>query len=181
MSGKIRWLAILAACSSAIFLAAAYGAPFLLLGAIIQPWARTTGRWLTWIGALYLSEVVVPYGTGIVLSTLKQPSENMVSLFPLFLLATVFVYCCDIALVIEAVKSKGTQWSCGKLDSVVWISAAILSAWCVWQNRGTMYAYSHEGRLDILLLTVAWDAIIVAFDVALILHALKTRRTVVAA
>ena len=39
-----RWLAGSAACCAAIFGAVAFGAPFLLLGALVQPWARTTGR-----------------------------------------------------------------------------------------------------------------------------------------
>lgn len=136
-----------------------------------------------WIGALLLSEIVVPYGSATVVSMLKHPSGGhwMFSIFPLFVLATVLAYSCDIALVIEAVRSKGTPWSRGKLDSVVWIAAAILTAWCVWENRETMYAFSHEGRSDVLLLAVALNIPIIAFAAALILHAFKTRRTVVAA
>jgi len=182
MSGKLRWLAILAACSSTVFLPA-YGAPFLLLGAIIQPWARTTGRWLMWIGALFLSEIVVPYGPAVIVSLLRHPTGDswIFSIFPLFVLSTVLVYSCDIALVIEAVKSKGIPWSRGKLDPAVWAAAAILSAWCAWEHRDIGYAYSHAGRFDVLVFALPFYAVIIAFDAALILHALKTRRTVVAA
>ncbi len=177
--GGIRLLAALASCSAILF-SAIYLTPFLLLGAIIQPWARTTGRWLMWLGALLVSVLVVPYGPAFIVSWLKHPPESSIfSIFPLFVLATLVVYCCDIALIVEAVKSKGNPWSRGKLDSVVWVAASILSAWCVWAIQAMGYAYTHLG-IESLFPILAFDAVVIAFDVGLILHALKTRRIAVA-
>jgi hypothetical protein len=179
VSAKIRWLAVLAGCSSAIFAALAFGAPFLILGAIVQPWARTTGRWLIWLGAFLLSLMVVPFGTGIVLGQARHLGRDnwSFSIFPLFVLSTALIYCCDIALVTDAFKSKRQQWVRGSLDWLVWVVAIAPSAWCIWQNASTVRAYRLNGglRLDLILTSVRLDALILFFDVALVVHAIRCR------
>ena len=176
VSRKIRWLAILAGCSSAVF-GAAFGS-FLTLGAIIQPSARTAGRWLIWLGALLLSLVVVPFGPGVVFEQARLLSRGgNVGILLLFIVSTVLVYWCDAAIVLEAVKSRRNQWVRGGLDWLVWIAAIGLSAWCAWFAASMVYAYRANGRFDVLLTTVGFGAVILFFDLALIVHAVRTRRT----
>jgi hypothetical protein len=64
----------------------------------------------------------------------------------------------------------------GRLDWLVWIAAITLSAWCAWIIPGTTYAYRVNGRVDSLLTTTGLGALILFFDLALIVHAVKTRR-----
>jgi hypothetical protein len=184
VSGKIRWLAVLAGFSSAVFAAMAFGAPFLILGAVIQPRARTSGRWLIWLGALFLSLVVIPFGTGVVLENARHLGRDNWSftMFPLFVVSTALVCWCDVALVIDAFKSKGNEWARGRLDWLVWIVAAVLSAYCVWQSTLTVRSYRLNGglRLDLILTSAALDALILFFDVALVIHAIRCRPRAIA-
>lgn len=162
LSAKLRWLAVLAGCSSAIFGVMAFGAIFLILAALIQARARTTGRWLMWLGALLLS-VVIPYGIGIVFSR----ASWSINTFPLFLLSTVLVCWCDLALLIEALRSKRSRWVTGSLDWLVWIAAIILSVWSIWIGVETVTAYQRLGglRLDLILVPISLNAVILFFDV----------------
>ncbi len=112
VSLKLRWLAILAGCFSAVFGVSAFGAPFLILGAAIQPRARTSGRWLMWLGALLLSLIVVPFGTRAVFEGAKHLGRDNFSftLFPLFVVSTALVYWCDVALVMQALRVRRNKW-----------------------------------------------------------------------
>jgi hypothetical protein len=51
---------------------------------------------------------------------------------------------------------------------------------CVWQTLYTVQAYQRLNglRIDLIVTTVGLDALIFCFDVALTIHAVKTRRTV---
>ena len=178
VSVKLRWLAILAGCFSAVFGAAAFGASFLILGAAIQPRARTTGRWLMQLGALLLSLIVVPFGTETVFEGAKRLGRDNWSftIFPLIVVSTALVFWCDIALVVEALRLKRNKWARGSLDWLVWIAATVLSTWCVWQTLDTVRAYQRLNGLRIDILTmVGLDTLIFCFDVALTIHAIKSR------
>jgi hypothetical protein len=133
-----------------------------------------------WLGALLLSLIVVPYGTTLLFGQAWHLGRDNWSfaIFPLFVVSTASVYLCDVAIVIEAFKSKGQGWVRSRLDWLVWISAAVLSAWCVWLDVETVRAYQLQGglRLD-LILVVGLDALMLFFDAALIALAVKTRRT----
>lgn len=181
VSVKLRWLVILAGCFSAVFGLMAFGAPFLILGAAIQPRARTSGRWLMWLGALLLSLIVVPFGTGAVFEGARHLGRDNWSftIFPLFVVSTALVYWCDVALVMEALRLRRTKWARGSMDWLVWIAATVLSAWCVWQTLDTVRAYQRLNglRIDLILNTVGLDTLILCFDVALIIHAVKSRPT----
>jgi len=181
VSAKLRWLAILAGCFSAVFGVSAFGAPFLILGAAIQPRARTSGRWLMWLGALLLSLVVVPFGTGAVFEGAKRLGRDNWSspIFPLFVVSTALMYWCDVALVMEAIRLRRNKWARGSLDWLVWITATVPSALCVWQTLDTVQAYRRLNglRIDLILTTVGLDTLIFCFDVALTIHAVKSRLT----
>jgi hypothetical protein len=118
LSEKLRWLAVLAGCSSAVFGPMAFGSPFLILGAVIQPRARTTGRWLMWLGSLFLSLVVIPFGTAAVFEDARHlgPDNWSFTIFPLFVLSTILVCWLDVALVMEGLRSKCNPWVPGSLD-----------------------------------------------------------------
>jgi len=136
---------------------------------------------LMWQGALLLSLMVVPFGTGAVFEGAKRLGRDNWSFpFPLFVVSTALVYWCDVALVMEALRIRRNKWARGSLDWLVWITATVLSAWCVWQTLFTVRAYQrlHGLRIDLILTTVGLDTLIFCFDVALIIHAVKSRLTV---
>ena len=68
------------------------------------------------------------------------------------------------------------RWVRGPLDWMAWIAAILLSAWSVREAPGIMYAYRHYGRLDSVLMALAFDALVLLFDVVLIVHAVKNRQ-----
>jgi hypothetical protein len=182
-SRKIRWLAVLAACSSAVFGPSALGSPFLILGAVIQPRAPTTGKWLAWLGALLLSIIVIPFGSGTVFedARLLLSGHNIANgwLFPLFLVATSLVLCCDIVLVTDALASRHNLWRRGSLDWLVWVAALVLSAWAIWLEAETVRAYRRQGglRTDIVFTRIGLTVLFLLFDLALVVHWLRGRRS----
>jgi uncharacterized membrane protein len=171
----IRWLAILTGCSTVVFSVSAFGAPFLILGAAIQSRARTTGRWLMWIGALLLSLFLVPLSSELVNEIRRTFWSDTFAIVLLAAIATILVYCCDIALLVEGFRSRRDPCTRGSLDWVVWIVAIILSAWEVWADQGTLYAYQH-GFIGTVLTSVGLSGVVLLFDTALIVHAVRTRR-----
>ncbi len=68
----------------------------------------------------------------------------------------------------------------GYLDWLVWITGTVLSTWCVWQTLDTVRTHQRLNglRIDLILTTVALDTLIFCFDVALIIHVVKSRLTV---
>jgi hypothetical protein len=87
----------------------------LVLGAAAQPRFPRSGRVLTYIGALILSVVILPYGAGIVLTVVRELHRHheynysFLGLITLWVLSVVFVTWCDVALVIEAIKANGPR------------------------------------------------------------------------
>jgi hypothetical protein len=120
LSAKLRWLAVLAGCSSAVFGPLGFGSPFLILGAVIQPHERTSGRWLMWLGSLVLSIVVVPLGTVTVFEDARHLDRDNWSftIFPLLVLSTILVCWFDVVMVMEGLRSKRTKWVPGSLGSL---------------------------------------------------------------
>jgi hypothetical protein len=164
-------LAAIAACCSAVFGAVAFGAPFLLLGALVQPWARTTGRWLMWFGAIFLIWPTV-MGSAFVFEQLiagRLGDTVTDRVFPLFVISTILLYWCDIALTVDAFRNRH-RWLRGSLDCLVWIVALAPSIWCVWLG---ILRYP-VGRIDIFFTGIGIDALVLSFDAALIVHAVRT-------
>ena len=77
LPGRIRLLAVVAGCLSAVAGSSGMGPGFaiysgiLVLGAAAQPGFPRSGRVLTYIGALILSVVILPYGAGIVFTVVR--------------------------------------------------------------------------------------------------------------
>lgn len=181
-SARIRWLALVAGCSAALaggvsysWLYLIFGLP-LVLGAIIQPQAPTSGRWLMWVGALVLSPFIIPYGFAMArdMGTLDWTTGGTaVAISLLFIASGALLLLCDMALVIEGFQVQYKQWTRGRLDWVVWIVAFALSAWCARLTPTVAYAY-RNGRPYELLINLGLDAAILVFDVALIVLATKS-------
>jgi hypothetical protein len=179
---KIRSLAVIAGCSAIVFGPLAFGSLFLVAGAVVQPRAPTSARWLMWVGALLLSIFVLPLGISTALEQAKLlQSGNHWTLDPMFLLlglSAVIVCSCDATLVIDALKSKhNNNWVHGKLDWLVWILATILNAWCVWLYLPKANSYVHGGRPLDLIFAVGLITVVLLFDVALLVHAVRGRRS----
>jgi hypothetical protein len=159
ISARLRWLAVAAALCPAIWGPAGFGLCFLIPGALVQPRAPISGRWLMWIGALFLSLIVVPFGPVGVFERARMLRTDhgieTVAISSLFVASTVLVIWCDLALVMEASR-KCNQWVRGSLDWVVWITAGVLNTWCVWVSLSDVRAYRRLGglRLDLILTAV---------------------------
>jgi len=153
---KLRWLAVAAGCSSIVFGPLALISPPLIVGAVIQPRARTSGKWLMWFGSILLSLVVVPIGTGSMYGVVKHPSNFPNGIFSLLMVLSFILVCwLDVAIVIDGLRSKTGRWVRGDLDWVVWGVAAALTAWCVWLDMGTVQAYRRLGSLRVDLMLTA--------------------------
>jgi hypothetical protein len=87
-------------------------------------------------------------------------------------MSTVLVCWCDVAFLVEALVHRGNPWVRGNLDPLVWLAALVLSAWSAWLGVPSAGPYH---RADSLLMGICLDAIVFAFDGALIVHALKIR------
>jgi len=88
---------------------------------------------------------------------------------------------CDVALVSEAVlrirnHPAEAPRSGRNLDWVVWIVAAAMTVFCSWASVLNIGLYSSYGRLANLLPWLGLTAVMLLFDVALIMHAAKPPR-----
>jgi hypothetical protein len=151
ISAKLRWLAVAAALCHAIWGPAGFGLSFLIPGALVQPRAPTSGRWLMWIGALFLSLIVVPFGPVGEFERARMLRTDhgieTVAISSLFVASTVLVIWCDLAPVMEASRRKCNQWVRGSLDWVLRITAGVLNTWCVWVSLSDVRAYRRLGGL----------------------------------
>jgi hypothetical protein len=190
VSSKTRLLAISAGCFSALAGTLSLGPVFLLvprfliLGAIVQPRSPRLGRWLMWVGAFCLSLAVIPTGLGVLGDSMRafhsHAPEFMAAPFALSLLSVVLVVWCDAALIVDAVmlwrrKAELQGPSQHSLDWLVWTAAVVLSAYCFGTGPLNVRAYRLHDRLDILLTWVVLSAVVLLFDVALVVHAVKSR------
>jgi hypothetical protein len=184
ISPKLRWLAIATGCvvaSTGVLLqwTDPIGPAFLALGAAIQPRSSRPGRWLMWLSALSTNV----WTSAIAVALLREIKTGN---FPLPALAIYLAFAlllwCDVALVMDAMsparrQADRVQASSGILDWVVWIAALVWSSYFVWWTVLAVRAYRLNVRFDILLTALGLDAAVLFFDIALIIHALKSRRT----
>jgi hypothetical protein len=182
ISPGTRWMAVVAGCSSFVFGAAAYGSPILILGAAIQPRAPTSGKWLMWLGALLLTCTVVPFGPRTVLDlakTLPGSGAASIVIFSLFVLSPLLVLWCDATILRDALQLRHHQWVPGSLDWVAWLAAVALTAGCIWASAIAAQGQRLQGSLrhDLFLTVGGLDLLILIFDVALVIHMVKTRYT----
>lgn len=147
----------------------------LALGALIQPKARTSGRWLMWVSA-FLLNYVLPYGVRFAVDFPKRKNVSLIIL--LLLISTILVVICDIALVWEAWTSGKSAWTRSSFDWIAWLGAVLLSAWLVPNAWRAIQQYVVAGAIprtaDFLLVGLS-NAAVLCFDGALIALAIRTR------
>jgi len=190
VSARVRWLAIAAGCfsASAGFLAFGWLFPlvpaFLVLGAVVQPRSPRPGKWLMWLGAFFLSLVVLPIGVEMLfggIRSLRLHHEGFIIVpFSLSLVSVLLVLLCDTALLIDGMTMRRNlrekvQSSQRSLNWLVWIAAMILSVYLTAMSVAALRAYNLHGRLDVLLMWATLSSIVLLFDVALVVQAVKRR------
>jgi hypothetical protein len=186
---RTRWLAIAAGCVSGLAGSLPFGPLFsalpliLIVGAVFQRWSPHPGRWLMWLGAFFLTmDVAVFLGPGVLSpKRLLGPyyDRNLLIFFVLSLASLALVGWCDLALIIDARKSKDASAPANQgfpriADWIVGLVAIFLTAWAVWSILASFYPVHRYGNWEILLLVVGSIA---AFDVAIVAHAVKMYRS----
>jgi hypothetical protein len=191
VSNRTRRLAIVAGGVSGIAGALPYGPIFLLvpsiliLGAIVQRWSPSPGRWLMSLGAfiltVYVGLFLAPQGISGIWSLPSTHDINYLTLIVLALASTVLVGWCDIALVVDARRMSHVPGAIEQnlpraADRVVWLAALCLSGLAGWYAYHAALAYRAYGRLDLLLLAILFGVAVVFFDIKLISNSIKARR-----
>jgi hypothetical protein len=185
---RTRWLAIAAGCVSGLAGSLPFGPLFsalpliLVLGAILQRWSPHPGRWLMWLGAFYLTMVVAMFLAPAVLSPkrLLAPyyDRNILIFFALSVASLALVGWCDLALIIDARKSKNASAPANQgfprtADWLVGMFALCLTAYAVWSILASFYPVHRFGNWEVLLLVVGSIA---ALDVAIVVHTVNIYR-----
>jgi hypothetical protein len=117
LSSRLRWLALAAGCSSGIALVS-FGVLSIfgilpIVGAAIQRRMPRVGRLVLYVGIVLLTYLIVPFGMIALRETIRT------SLFPLdfvgltltlmWILSPPLVICCDVVLIVEAVRQRRTR------------------------------------------------------------------------
>ena len=186
-----RQMAI-AAGIAAILALFGYGLPGLLVGsmpivgAAVEPYIGRLGRWLLAAGALNLTIVAAAGAIGHALA-LRDPAfrdSNAILGTSLLTLSLVLIVWCDAALVIQIVKSRDSAALIERpyfrpLRWLVWLEALIGSALffpeavseCIQLSRHALGVSLGSA----LPLVVFPSLVLLAFDVALVAHAIRMR------
>jgi hypothetical protein len=184
-----RWLAIVAGLLVAITGSLGWGPLFafypsiMIIGAVAQPRSGYSGTWLMWLGTFWVSIFTFLYFPRVALQSLKLMIDGHGHLDLLMLilsaLSTVAVALCDVALVVDAWKSKGNvkNASSNKKSGqwVVGVVAASLTAWAVPAGVRAILNYPRIGRIDLILTPLAFVVPVILLDVRLITKMLKAK------
>jgi len=164
----------------------------LILGVIADYRSARRGRWLMWVGAAYLSVTLLQMEILILpefvaeLRSYHHLGGLGSVVFPLSIASILLIIWCDVALLIDAVKTRRSsiapeRFSLGTTDWIVWITALLFSVYSFWGIPFLLRAFNQGfDRLDILLTELALIFIAIVFDVALVIDAVKVwhaRRT----
>jgi hypothetical protein len=189
---RVRWLAIAAGLLSGLGGSLLFGPLFLLvpsvqiLGAVIQPYSPRPGRLLLSMGVLLLSGYaglfLAPQAFGAILGSRSEFDLSHVALFVLLLVALLSVAWCDVAFIkairqIRQSPSIGAQRFPGPGDWIVWITAICISVWILPMSLQSAFVYRRTGRLDILLSSTAFGLVVLLFDAALVVNAVRLSRS----
>jgi hypothetical protein len=188
VSGHTRWVAI-----GAGFLTAVYGflaggwlslvLPILLIaGAVVSPYSPREGRRLIRVCAILLSIGFFPLaffslrGIGADLSSYHD--INILEMVGLSLATPLLVAWCDAALVVDALGRRRTtvmsaQAKENRRELLSFIAVAVFSYWSLPGSVRGIVSYGRIGRLDILLVSLAVGAVVVAYDIFVVIAAVK--------
>lgn len=187
---KVRLLAALAGCFSAVWGVLVFGWPFavvpvfLILGAIIQPRSPLPGKWLMWVGAFLLSMVVLPIGTPTLFAGIRglgfYHDTSMIVTFSLSLASVLLVVCCDATLLYSMTLRNNHGDIRGSsrrtMTWLVWVAALVLTVYLLVMSMSAFQAYRTYGRLDLLLTWVSLSLVALLFDIALAVRAVRRIR-----
>jgi hypothetical protein len=184
---RTRWLAVVTGCFTAVagtFVGGLFFLipSFLILGAVVQPRSPRSGRWLMWLGAFLLSLMTLPLASVLLsesIPTLRVHYDyGELTLVSLCAMSVFLVIWCDVELVVDAIRMRRgrlalAQRSAGAAEWLVWAAALCLSLMSLPYSVLGVSAYRREGRLDILLFSLASSVFVILFDVALAVDAVK--------
>lgn len=189
---RIRRLAIATACVTAAATLTTGGGFLLTIplicGVIAESGSPRRGRWLMWVGAAYLSVTLLPMEIVILPEFITEfRSYHRLGglgpiLAPLWIASIFLIICCDVALLIDAVKTRRNRVASESLsptmaDWMVWISAVLFSVFSFWGIPFLVRAYRRGfDRSNILLTDLAIILIATVFDIALAVDAAKMWR-----
>jgi len=191
---RTRWLAIIAGCVSGLAGSLPFGPLFslepaiLIFGAVLQCRSPRPGRWLMWLGAFVLTVHVVVFLGPAVLAVLSPKQllapyydQNLLIFFLLSLASLGLVGWCDVALIVDAVRSANASPPADQgfprtADLIVGMFALCLMAGAVWWVLASFYPLRRYHRVDILLFAAAFAVPVAAFNVATVAHAVKMYR-----
>jgi hypothetical protein len=194
MPVRIRRLAIAAGCvAGALGIGMTYIFPIvsapLILGAYTQPRSTRSGRWLMWVGALLLNFSSLYFAWGVmvdVLRNLPRFHDFMILLFLVLSVATLILLgWCDVELVLEAVRVKrngmtSDQQFSRSAEGLIWMVAFCLSLWVfsLIPDDPIIYRnYFLYRNLFNLVFPFLLQLAVITFDAALVIRAVKMRRT----
>jgi len=160
----------------------------LVLGAVVQPYSIRPGRWLTWVGASFLSVTILPAAAVLPLGDALAPHGVLGRFFfPLWIASLILIVWCDAALITDAIKIRGradpSRRPPGVGEWLVWSVAVFLSLWVLWVGVSVSPAlYRRVGSqyfpsLLYVGICLAWVLIVVSFDIALVIDALGRLRS----
>jgi hypothetical protein len=161
----------------------------LIFAAIVQPYSLRHGRWLLWVTAFLLTIAVGPIcvqglRTNIpLLKSLHDP--NFIGMLFLLFASLLLICGCDLALLIDTLKvrqrrSLPNSISRGSHEWISWIGAFLLSLYLIPVSISGSVSYGSNGRLDVMLLSLALGLTVVVFDLAIVVDAIKIGRRRVA-
>jgi hypothetical protein len=131
-----------------------------------------------WVSAI--SMTVVTFATGAVKILASIGTINLPGAAIVLMMALLFL--CDVALATEAVLRRRRNAaqvppSSRNLDWVAWIAAFALTAYYLWISASAVGPYRLYGGLGTLLPATGLAAVMLLFDVALVVHSFKGPRT----
>jgi hypothetical protein len=191
VSTNTRRLAIVAGCFSAFAGVLAFGPlslfipSLLVIGAVLQPRSGRPAQLLMLVSACCLSLSVLPISLEIVVGELKKigigTSHFLTGSFVLSLVVGLLVVWCDLALVVESIKTRHNSIHHApfgsRSDWFVYALALILTAYISYIAVFSFHAYRQHDRVDILINWLVLALIVLLFDVGLGVHAIGRRNS----
>lgn len=187
-AGLLSAAAVILAFGGGLSLSVVFLLSLLILGAALQPWSPGPGKYLMRLGAfvstawvaLMVLRTIVEFAP--ILS--RYHDFNIVAIFAVSLAPVVFLFWCDVVLVLEVrnakyAESRADQQFPRPADWVVWMIALALTPLAGSFGLGISTIHQLHGQQRILSSSIAMVIVVgVAwFDAALVLDARRRFRS----
>ena len=186
-----RWIAVATICVTVVATITTPGAFLmaipLILGLIADALGARRGRWLMWMGAAFLSVTILQMELEIFpefvaeLRSFHKLGGLGPVLLPLWIASILSIIWCDVAFVIEGVRTRRGQVPFDRRfpttgDWIVWVTALLFSVYSFSGVPFLVRAFKQGfDRHDIVLTALALIVIAVVFDVALMVDGMRIR------